>query len=234
MNEAMPPWRSFSSGPPAPPPERPATPNEGGQRSGARWLVPASAVAGGLATGALAVGLLAIALMLPAPEQPAAGFGEVLDLAPAEAAHGAGTEPAQPILVDVAGAVVRPGLHRLRQGDRVGDAIEAAGGFAPRADLDAASQALNLALPLQDGAKVLVPQLRADGGPAPAAADGRVDINRADQAELESLRGIGPVTAGKIIDARRARRFGSVRELRTRGLVGESVFADIKDRLTAS
>jgi competence protein ComEA len=199
--------------------------------------VPASVVAGGLAAGALAVGLLVLALLLPAPEQPAqpaAGFGEVLDIGPAAAAQGTGAESREEILVDVAGAVVRPGLHRLRAGDRVGDAIEAAGGFAPRADLDAAAQALNLALLLEDGTKVLVPELRADRGPAPAAADGRVDINRADQAELESLPGIGPVTAGRIIDARRERRFGSVRELRTRGLVGESVFADIKDRLTVT
>ena len=116
----------------------------------------------------------------------------------------------------------------------VGDAIEAAGGFGPRADLGAASLELNLAQTLEDGAKVLVPELGRElptGGAA--SRDGRLDLNRASQSELESLPGIGPVTAGKIIDARNAERFDSVRDLRTRGLVGEAVYADIKDRVTA-
>lgn len=235
MNEATPPWRSFSAGPPEPPPGRPTASNAGRTRSWPRWLVPALAVAGGLAAGALAVGLLLLALLLPTAAPPTAGFGEALDLSPAGLTAAAERETAERILVDVAGAVVRPGLHRLPAGDRVGDAIEAAGGFAPRADLDAASQVLNLAQPLEDGAKVLVPELRDDRlATAAAAPDGRVDLNHANQAELESLPGIGPVTAGKIIAARQEQRFGSVRELRSRGLVGESVFADIKDRVSAT
>ena len=139
------------------------------------------------------------------------------------------------LVVDVAGAVVRPGLHRLRAGDRVGDAIEAAGGFAPRADLAASSQILNLALALDDGAKVLVPELGIDRPATVAAAvdDGRIDLNRASQSELESLPGIGPVTASKIIDARQDQRFGGIRELRSRGLVGESVYEDIKGQIRA-
>ncbi len=139
------------------------------------------------------------------------------------------------IVVDVAGAVVRPGLHRLRHGDRVGDAIEAAGGFAPRADLTASSQSLNLAQPLEDGSKVLVPELGVDRPSARAAArdDGRIDLNRASQSELETLPGIGPVTAGKIIDTRADDRFDAVRELRSRGIVGEKVYEDIKGLVSA-
>ena len=137
------------------------------------------------------------------------------------------------IVVDVAGAVARPGLHRLHAGDRVGDAIEAAGGFAPRVDLAATSQSLNLAQPLEDGTKVLVPELGIDRVEATTAGDGRIDLNRADQAELESLPGVGPVTAGKIIDARADKRFTTARDLRARGLVGESVFEDIKNLVRA-
>jgi competence protein ComEA len=197
--------------------------------------VPALAVAGGLAAGALAAGLLLLALLLPPTAPPAAGFGEPLDQLTAGAAPAAEAGSVEQILVDVAGAVVRPGLHRLHVGDRVGDAIEAAGGFAARADLDAVSQVLNLARPLEDGAKVLVPELRTDRPEAAtAASDGRVDLNRANQAELESLPGIGPVTAGKIMAARREQPFRSVRELRSRGLVGDSVFGDIEDRVSAS
>ena len=90
------------------------------------------------------------------------------------------------------------GCIGLRAGDRVGDAIEAAGGFAPRVDLAAASQTLNLAQPLEDGAKVLVPELGIDRPGEAAPDDGRIDLNRAGQAELESLPGVGPVTARKI------------------------------------
>jgi len=187
-----------------------------------------------LLAGVVAVAVVVVALMgSPAPAS-VADFGEALELAPAAAVTAFEPDAATHILVDVAGAVVRPGLHRLGASARVGDAIEAAGGFAPRADLDAASQSLNLAKPLEDGAKVLVPELGVERVPQPAAAgDGRIDLNQAGQSELETLPGIGPVTAGKIIAARNERRFDSVRDLRTRGLVGESVFADIKSRVSA-
>ena len=136
------------------------------------------------------------------------------------------------LVIDVAGAVAEPGLHRLDAGARVGDAIEAAGGFAPRADLAATSQALNLALPLEDGAKVLVPELGLDRvTDGTDADDGRFDLNRASRSELESLPGIGPVTAGKIIAARGTERFDAVAELRSRGLVGEKVYEDVKGLL---
>jgi competence protein ComEA len=197
------------------------------------WLAPVLALLG----GALAGAVLAVAGLL-ALEGPAAGpglaVGEPLVPAATPVALAESDRAANGIVVDVAGAVVRPGLHRLADGDRVGDAIAAAGGFAARADLDAASRSLNLAQSLADGAKVLVPALGADGGERSAAVrDGRIDLNQAGQTELESLPGVGPVTARKIMEARRERSFGSVRELRTRGLVGESVYADIEGLVRA-
>jgi competence protein ComEA len=213
-------------------------PTAGAARRWPGWLVPVLAGLGGLAAGFLGVAVALIAVVAVAGVPGAAedeAFGEPLDFA--AAAGGAATEPARPagIVVDVAGAVVRPGLHRLEAGARVGDAIMAAGGFAPRADLMAASQALNLAQALEDGTKVLVPELGTlEVGAGSAFDDGTIDLNRAGQAELESLPGIGPVTAGRIIEARREQRFESVRDLRTRGLVGESVFADIEDLVSAS
>jgi competence protein ComEA len=233
LNEATPPWRAFSSDAPDPAAPEPAA---GGGRTVPRWLVPLLATLGGLTAGAALAGVLVVALgMLPAgsdrlPFPETAALAQGLDVPPTAA-----TPPAK-IVVDVAGAVVRPGLHRLGTGARVGDAIEAAGGFAPRADLGASSQALNLAQRLEDGAKVLVPELGIDRpGPVAAAADdGRIDLNRADQSELESLPGIGPVTARKILDAREDERFGGVPDLRSRGLVGESVYEDIEGLVRAS
>jgi competence protein ComEA len=229
LNETTPPWRAFSSeasdtaGAPETVAQRRAIP---------RWLAPLLAGLGGLGLGVAAIGFVALAADVVAAGRDVPAV-EALD---APVAVESVLEPAPSgIVVDVAGAVARPGLHRLRPGDRVGDAIEAAGGFAPRADLTASSATLNLAQPLEDGSKVLVPELGIDppsGGPA--VDDGRIDINHASGSELETLPGIGPVTAGKIIDARASEPFGSVDELRSRGLVGEKVYEDIQGLVRTS
>ena len=100
----------------------------------------------------------------------------------------------------VAGAVRSPGLYELSEGQRVADAVAAAGGPGRKADLDM----LNLAQLLSDGMKVEVPL---KGGPAPGGApsgttgpaDTTISINSADQAQLETIPGIGPVTAAAIL-----------------------------------
>ncbi len=235
MTEAMPQPRTFSSSasaqpggnaaPASLPPSSRATP---------RWLAPVLAALGGATAGAAFVALAVVSLGGSSPTDAPLAYGEPLDAGFARAVGAATpTVEATEIVVDVAGAVAQPGLHRLHAGDRVGDAIEAAGGFAPRVDLAATSQSLNLAQPLEDGTKVLVPELGIDRVETTTAGDGRIDLNRADQAELESLPGVGPVTAGKIIDARADRRFTTARDLRARGLVGESVFKDIKNLVRA-
>jgi competence protein ComEA len=140
------------------------------------------------------------------------------------------------VVVDVSGGVLQPGLRTLEAGDRVGDAIAAAGGFAPRADLAETSRTVNLAQPLTDGMKVLVPELGADNAPtgeAPADDDERIDLNSAGQSELETLPGIGPVTAQKIIEAREEKPFASVDDLRDRDVVGASVFEEIHELVRA-
>ena len=109
------------------------------------------------------------------------------------------------LVVDVAGAVRRPGLYRLPHGSRIADAIARAGGMSRRAS----QAAVNLAAPLADGEQVLVPSLAAAGvagapsgaaaGPSPSAP---VDLNSATVEQLDALPGIGPVTAQKIVDYR--------------------------------
>lgn len=129
--------------------------------------------------------------------------------------------PARPaaaklLVIDVAGAVRRPGLYRLRAGSRIDDAIAAAGGVTGKAQLDA----VNLAAPIADGEQVVVPRRGAAGAPAatpPAAGSSPaapLDLNTATAEQLDSLPGIGPVTAQKILDYRQEHgAFHSLAEL---------------------
>lgn len=122
-------------------------------------------------------------------------------------------KPPPALVVDVVGAVRRPGLYRLRQGDRVADAVARAGGTTPKADLEL----INLAAPVADGEQVVVPREGAApaGAPgAPAAQAGPVHLNTATVEQLDTLPGIGPVTAQKIVDYRTQHgAFHSVDEL---------------------
>ncbi len=109
--------------------------------------------------------------------------------------------PPGPVVVHVAGAVAREGVYTLTEGDRVLDAIEAAGGLAADADQSSA----NLAQVLVDGDQVVVRRVGDAAGLAGAQTDASlVNLNTASQAQLEGLDGIGPVRARAIIDYREA------------------------------
>ena len=150
-----------------------------------------------------------------------------------------GEAPAE-VVVEVGGAVVRPGVYHLPGGSRVADAIEAAGGYGPRVAAERVAAELELAALLVDGGTVVVPS-RDDppvttstepGGGTGSSSGALVDLNHATAAELEALPGIGPVTAAKIIDARAERPFASVDDLRERGLVGAKTFERLRDLVT--
>ena len=137
---------------------------------------------------------------------------------------------AKQLVVDVAGAVRRPGLYRLRTGSRIDDAIAAAGGATRKAQLDA----VNLAAPIADGEQVVVPG-RGAGGTAvtpPAAGSSPsapLDLNTATLEQLDGLPGIGPVTAQKILDYRQAHGpFHSVDELQGVPGIGPGKMAQLK------
>lgn len=155
-----------------------------------------------------------------------------------------------PIQVHVKGAVQSPGVYALPPESRVQDAIAAAGGFAPQAD----ETALNLAAPLVDGAQVeiplkiqeVVPPPPAEGAPIPpdqpsptssaptaSPSTSKVNINTASQEELETLSGIGPVTAEKIITFRTENGlFTSIEEIQKVSGIGPATFEKIKDSIT--
>jgi len=135
-----------------------------------------------------------------APIVPAADAASSDSGGAAPGSH-AGSGSARLLVVDVAGAVRRPGLYRLPQGARVADAVARAGGLTRHAD----STLINLAAPLADGEQVLV---SAQGGGVGAAAAGGaspsapVHLNSADAEVLDGLPGVGPVTAEKIVTYR--------------------------------
>jgi competence protein ComEA len=105
------------------------------------------------------------------------------------------------LVVHVAGAVRRPGVYRMPVGSRVDDAVSRAGGAAPRAELEA----VNLAAKLADGQQIVVPE-RAPGGVASSAgaatSAGPISLGTATVEQLEEIDGIGPVTAGAIVEFR--------------------------------
>lgn len=103
------------------------------------------------------------------------------------------------VVVHVSGAVRSPGVYQVAAGSRAADVVDAAGGLLP----GARSEVVNLAAPVRDGDQIHVPL---HGDPAPVgsrgAADGPVDVNRADAGELERLIGIGPALAAAIVEHR--------------------------------
>jgi competence protein ComEA len=152
-----------------------------------------------------------------------------------------GADAATPLVVEIVGAVDHPGVYRLASGARVGDLVAAAGGYGPRVDTDRAGRELNLAAPLHDGDQIRVPSRGDALATAPSTTSGGagskpgagpptpIDLNHATAQELDTLPGIGPATAAKILASRDEQPFASVDDIRTRKLVGEKTFANLKD-----
>jgi competence protein ComEA len=133
-----------------------------------------------------------------------------------------------PLVVDVTGAVRRPGLYHLAGSARIADAIARAGGATPRANLEQ----VNLAAPLADGEQVVVPRRGAvaAGASSGSPAGGPVQLSTATAEQLDTLPGIGPVTAQKIVDYRTQHgAFHSVDELDAIPGIGPARLDQLKD-----
>jgi competence protein ComEA len=125
------------------------------------------------------------------------------------------------IVVDVKGDVVNPGLVTLPAGSRVADALAAAGGVVPSANVTL----LNLAERLSDGQMIVIGNSKA----MELSSDPRINLNLATESELDSLPGVGPVMAGRIIAWRESnQRFHSIEELQEVPGIGPKVFANLK------
>jgi len=163
------------------------------------------------------------------------------------------------IRVEISGGVTSPGVIELPEGSRLIDAITQAGGWGDRVDPLRVELCLNLAAPLEDGSAVRIPT-RDDrlllgltgiqcgrlfstaaeiavaeltgGSQQGSATGGKIDLNRATADQLDTLPGIGPVTASKIIASRQEKPFIIVDDLLDRKIVSESVLEGIRALVT--
>ncbi len=171
---------------------------------------------------------------LPRPVEVRSAFGS--GPAPAPSGASVSPSPSAALLVDVAGWVRDPGVYEFREGDRVIDALDAAGGARPGAGLDS----LNLAAPLADGTQILVPRATGavpsggvPGGSSSPGASSQVNINTASATELETLPGVGEVIAQRIVDYRTQNGpFASVDDLLDVSGIGDATLAEMRDMVT--
>lgn len=233
MDQSAAPWRALEDGPATHAGDA-ASADDGARRGMLRagWVIGAFAVAALVAGAAIwlvltnGTGTVVVEGGGPGPER-------------SDRAGAIGDRSSAPdgreLVIDVQGAVLRPGIVHLPGGSRVADAIAAAGGYGPRVASERVGQSLNLAALLKDGDQVVVPS-RDDHAPTGATASGTaanaggpIDLNHATAAELDGLPGIGPVTAAKIVAARDEQAFASVDDLRTRKILGAATFEKVKD-----
>jgi competence protein ComEA len=239
------PWRTIESASTPGPSPNDVPPNDGSRPRISRGAIATLGAAALLVLGAFVIafgsggaGDVRVAGGVPLDSPSASGPG-----ASVGGAHDPGrSDGPDEIVVEIVGAVSHPGVYRLPPGSRIGDLVDTAGGYSPRVDTDRATQALNRAAVLADGDQVRVPSrddteppvAGGNGGDRSAApgSGGLIDLNQATTSELDALPGIGPVTAGKIIAAREESRFATVDDLRTRKLVGEKTFEQLKPLVT--
>jgi competence protein ComEA len=155
--------------------------------------------------------------------------GEVKIVDPSE------TKSGQVCKVDVEGAIRHPGVYSLSPDNRVEDAIKAAGGALANADLSKVSN--GLAAKISDGQRIMIPFVVDTNSVSEASStgesDGRININTASLAELDTLPGVGPATAQKIIDYRQQNgSFGSIEDIMKVSGIGQAKFDNMKDKIT--
>lgn len=141
------------------------------------------------------------------------------------------------IIVEIAGAVQKPGVYRLPTSSRIEDLLIAAGGLSENADRVWIDKTINKAAKLVDGQKIYIKQLGETSASNLPLSDsvaqynnGQININTASASELDKLSGIGPVYAQKIIDQR---PYSNISELVSKKVISQSIYEKIKDKITA-
>lgn len=146
--------------------------------------------------------------------------------------------------VDIGGAVKNPGVYQVKEDTRLYEVVSMAGGFSENADLNTINQAAFV----EDGQKIIIPTISKDGSEINESLDetgnitrsntnidtssDKVNINSASKDELETLNGIGPVIAQRIIEHRSISRFESIEDIMSVKGIGNAIFEKIKDKIT--
>ncbi len=178
----------------------------------------------------VAIALTGTVLFQILQPQPA----DVVLISPSPSPQPESTPTPRPLRVYISGAVRHPDVYSLGPDSIVKDAIEAAGGPTDEADLDR----INLAAPVRDGQHVYVPHLGEKDLPVeppanPSTSNGKININTADQSELETLPGIGPSIAGRICDHRETHGpFAQPKDIMDVSGIGPATFEKIRDLIT--
>lgn len=143
-------------------------------------------------------------------------------------------EEATEFVIDVEGAVMEPGVFKISNDKRIVDALAEAGGLSQEADRAWVEKNINLAGKLTDGMKIYIPrvgeEILAENNSA-ASVGPIININIASSGELETLPGVGEVTAQKIIDGR---PYAAINELLSKKIVGSATFEKIEAKITAN
>ena len=198
-----------------------------------KWESWSLAVKGAVVGGAILL-LVGVGGLLPKKEEAVEESEAVVTTVLAEKTEESTTLEAV-IFVDIKGAVKKPGVYQMKVGDRVKDAIDAAGGLTEEAD----SQKVNLAKRLEDQMAIVVPKVGEEAEEIPAGAtskeeakEGKVNINTATVEELKTLKGVGEKKAEAIIEYRKKNGSFQTKEdlMKVRG-IGKKLFESFQERI---
>ena len=198
-----------------------------------KWESWSLAVKGTVIAGVLLL-LVGVGGMLPKKEEAVEETEAVLTTVMAEKTEESTTLEAV-IFVDIKGEVKKPGVYQMKAGDRVKDAIDAAGGLTAEAD----SQKVNLAQRVEDQMVIVVPKVGEEAEALPAgttskevAKEGKVNINTATVEELKTLKGVGEKKAEAIIEYRKKNGSFKTKEdlMKVRG-IGKKLFESFEERI---
>lgn len=141
------------------------------------------------------------------------------------------------IIVEVAGGVERPGVYSFEEDERLVAALAKAGGLSGQADRDWVEKNINKSRRLRDGEKIYIAKVGEGGGEKVLGVENqeekKVSLNEADSRELDTLPGVGPATAERIIRYREEKGgFKNIEELKLVSGIGDKMYEDIKDKIS--
>lgn len=198
-----------------------------------KWESWSQAVKGAVIGGVLLL-LVGVGGLLPKKEEAVEESEAVVTTVMAEKTEESTTLEAV-IFVDIKGEVKKPGVYQMKVGDRVKDALDAAGGLTAEAD----SQKVNLAQRVEDQMVIVVPKVGEEAEAIPAGAtskevskEGKVNINTATVEELKTLKGVGEKKAEAIIEYRKKNGSFKTKEdlMKVRG-IGKKLFESFEERI---